>query len=215
MQDNKLIGASLTGFSVLLAVGILVVLLVVATAQTPDQFRTVDTHARYLEQAVTAVSRGVEVAESQQRLIDPDVGPLDQSLESGGGELRSMVTAIYAPVAILDVLRLEFMGWTNVIAPDAGELTDAELVLKSESVLSERLGRMRDELTEFSTAQVELEQVHGSFDQQVNGLISNLREDGRADAADSLYVYAGQVRAAIKKGAAGDLDDAIASSSRK
>jgi signal transduction histidine kinase len=210
MQDSTLLGASLTGLSVVLAVAVLAVLLLVATSQTPDRFRLADSHSRYLQETVTAVARGVEVAESQRRLLEPEVERLDLALSTGSEELHRAIVSIYEPHGVLDVARMPLMEWINLIAPDAGELTPIDLVVESERALLERIDELSLQLGEFAAAQVELEQVQGRFDDTVNGLITSLREDGKALTADNLYVHAGQVRASIKKGTDEALDSSLA-----
>ena len=209
MKDRKHLGTALIVLSVCIAVGILAVLILVATASTPDRFRELDANARYLERSLAAVAMGIEAAESQRALPDEKIGELDRALERGRSEIVAGVRTIYRPDSMLDRFRIPLMELTNVIDSSAAEFTDATLLLETVSVLHERVEATRTQLHEFSSAHAELTELRASFDAAVTDLVGSLRERGMAGLADSFYVLAGQIRGHVKKGAAQDLDNAL------
>ena len=101
MRDRGLLGLAITTISVMSAVGVLVMLLLIATSRAPDQLRQVGAHTEYLKQAVISIGRGIEVSIAQHEALDANVDRLDLALGEGVFALSNGVTDTYQPATVL------------------------------------------------------------------------------------------------------------------
>ena len=105
MLNKAFIGHFSTTLSIAGAVGILAILLVLATAPTPDQFRNLANSTRYLTGAITSLDNGIAVSNAQGQALADRAAQLNRALELGGATISEKVQQLYAPVKPLDVAR--------------------------------------------------------------------------------------------------------------
>jgi signal transduction histidine kinase len=210
MINRKFLAASTTAFSVFSAVAVLVVLLLVATARTPEQLRQIGAHANYLQQASGAVTRGIAVSLNQAQPMGADLEKLDVALAEGTLALEELISATYQPSSALALGRWSVMQGLNVIDSDAGELSDANRIVETALELDKSLVAMRKHLDTFGQAQAELLTVEQSFSEGSKKLIGFFRQQGQQDSADVVYVNTEQAKKLLRTGGTKDLDEVLA-----
>ncbi len=209
MQDRRLLGVGLTTLSVTSAVGLLVILLLIATATTPEKLRQINTQTTYLHEAVSSVARGIAVSDNQHQSLGASVGQLDRSLVSGSEALNFTILETYQPTGFMDTVRWPAMTSLNIIDTDAGELNDPADVLASSTAVVNAIELMREQLINYGSAQNDLFTAYTEFDQSANQLVGSFRQVGEQRRADSVYVATEQVKKLLPSGNDADLDSVI------
>ncbi len=210
MVNRKIVGTVSTAFSVVAAIGLLVVLLLVATAQTPEQLRQIGAHTTYVQQALSAVSRGIAVSINQHKALGEQLNQLDESLVQGDIALQALVAESYQPSAMLPRTRWLLMQWFNIIDPDAVELSADMAVANAAAAISADLEVMRKQLQSFGKAQSELLVAEKVFQAGSQKLVGLFRQQGEAEKADRVYVATEQAKKLLLTGSNAELDGVLA-----
>jgi len=206
MLNKAFIGHFSTALSMAGAVGILAILLVLATAPTPDQFRNLANNTRYLSGAINSLGNGVAVSNAQGQALGARAEQLSAALEQGGVAIGRDVQQLYAPVAPLDVARWPMMEGLNVIDTRGITLNDPAAVLDAQTKLAGGLDMMREHLGEFAQVQGELLEMLASFSESANTVVGGFRGRGQGRIADSVYVSTQQIQKSILSGSPRELE---------
>ncbi len=209
MQDRRLLGVGMTSLSVITAVGVLVILLLIATATTPEKLRQINAHAVYLHEATTSVTRGIAVSDSQHQALGQSVVRLDQALGYGAESLELAIQDTYQPQGLLDTARWPVMTWLNIIDTDAGELTIAADVVASSTAVVSSVGLMREQLINYGAGQNDLFGAYDAFDKTAKQLVGSFRQSGEERRADNVYVATEQIKKLLQTGADRDLNSVL------
>ena len=209
MRDRKWLGIGFTTLSVLGAVGVLAVLLLIATARTPEQLRQINAHTSYLSEAVTAVSRGIAVADAQNEALDDSIDKLTLALDEGSQALQTVVLETYQPANLLQEARWSTIEWLNLIDADAGELNQVLDITAIESAVRGSVSSMRDQLQVYGRAQRDLFAAEDAYNASVNEIIGLFRNNGQQRRADSVYVNTEQIKKLLRRGNSAELDSVL------
>lgn len=210
MGNRKLLGLVFTTASIVLAVAILAILLLIATARTPEQLRQIAQDTSYLEQAATSISRGIEVSAAQHQALGADVQKIDLAMQQGSETLSIVLRQTYQPSGVLAQARWYVIDWLNLIDSSAGELSEPAQVLDLGDQLTVSLVQMRDEFVAFGSSQKDLFAAETAYAQAANTTVGTLREAGDQKRADSVYVNTEQVKSLLRRGRTEELDGVLA-----
>lgn len=209
MRDRKLFALGFTTFSVLMAVGVLIVLLLIATARTPDQLRLINANTEYLQQAVVSISRGIEVSSAQHQALGEDVLKLDQALVQGSIGLSEVLLETYRPVSLLESVRWSVISWLNVIDADAGVLNSPADLIASETAVQTSVAVMREQFVRYGATQLDLFAAKDSYDADAQELVGMFRQKGQQRHADTIYVNTEQAKILLRTGHSAELDGVL------
>ncbi|NOX50192.1 MAG: hypothetical protein GXP16_06600 [Gammaproteobacteria bacterium] len=209
MVNLRIIGGVLTFLSIVSAVGVLGVLLLIATSPAPEQFRQIDAQNSYLQQTTAALVRGITVVQRQQQPLDRKIDALDNALHEGAVVLNAAVLDAYQPITVVGKLRRPVMQWFNIIDHDAGELSESEEVTASLSALMEKLSIAGEQLQQFNGYHVEMMSALSRFDSASKEVIGGFRERGDQQLADNIYVNTKQIKNLLLSGVGTELDSIL------
>ena len=210
MGNRKILGVVFTVASIVLAISILAILLLIATARTPEQLSRIATDTAYLEEAANSISRGIEVGAAQHQALGSDVQRLDIALEQGSESLARTLNQTYQPLGVLAQARWFVIDWLNLIDTDAGQLNAPTVVLDQSDLLLQSLQQLRDEFVAYGVNQQELLAAEVAYATLANTTVGGLREAGDQIRADSVYVNTEQVKTLLASGRVEDLDGILA-----
>lgn len=206
MLNTKTAGHVSTALSIAGAIGILAVLLLIATAPTPDRYRNLAGHTSYIASAINGVANGMAVSNAQAQALGEKVAQLDTALVQGTELLSSEIDALYAPAETLDTLRWPLMEWLNVIDQRTTALNEPVAMLATRDSLVTGIERMRTQLAEFGAAQRELSSTLAGFNENVNTVVSGFRGRGLQRTADAVYINTQQIRRSLVVGSQKEMD---------
>ena len=209
MVRRKLLGIGTTTFSVLIAVSVLFALLLIATAQTPDQLRQIGAHTSYLQQATTSVSRGIEVSVAQHEPLGLKIVQLDQAMSEGSVVLADVIEQAYEPLTLLDRSRWIVMQWLNVIDAQAGVLQVPTDILENQFTIDQSVAELRAQLANYGMAQKDLFAAENSFVKNGTEIVGLFRQNGEQRRADNIYVSSEQIQSLLRRGSGTDLDGVL------
>ena len=209
MGNHKLIGMIFTVASIVLAISILAILLLIATARTPEQLSRIATDTAYLEEAANSIARGIEVGKAQHQALGADVQRLDVALQQGSESLSQALNQTYQPVGLLAQARWFVIDWLNLIDADAGQLSAPALVLDQTDLLLQSVQKLRDEFVAYGASQRELLTAEAAYATLAHTTVGVLREQGDQNRADNVYVNTEQVKTLLASGRVEDLDGVL------
>ena len=198
--------------SILIAMALLALLLVVATAPTSESLRKLVTHLNYLDEAVTT-SESMLLHNSfahNGAYIERQSEALNQALVASADTVRDEIRTIYLPSEPLPQARWTGVELINMSDVSAGARSPSEVVVSLHEAIATRIDTMTDRLNLYRAERTEHQEHRIAFSALAQQVATSLRELGSEQMADQTYILARRIETLVSSYAPGDLDEVFA-----
>ena len=187
----------LSFLSVGCALGLLAILLIVASSPDADRLRRLDAQLTYLLRALDTMDQGLASGAEADAVASERLAALDPALDAGSASVQSLAQAVYDPAGVLGQLRRPMMEWINSIDREAGALNAPAQVLSTYEQAAADIDRVRTQFVEHNEAARSQRETLKNFDRNATDLVARVRARGQDNLADTVYVASERIKAAL------------------
>ncbi len=194
--------------SVTVAVGMLGLLLLVATAPIPERLRQIEGQVDYLKTAVAAVGTGIDARVSANRHAELDayLTEIDGALLNGTEAALRELNLAYESGDVFTPIRwagIHLLNWQDAEPHSPSERYAATTLGTN---IATNVEHVTDTLTAHRSDAAQFAALKADFSKSLNQLLARLRQSGNGTDADAIYVTGGKLEASFARaGSAADL----------
>lgn len=204
MSNSSRIGISV--FLVSVAIALLAVLVLLATAEHEQAYRRADVALRHVRELALAIDREIDSATRGNGSNRAQLNEMRDAVSQTMGQIQTGVDRIYGTTGYLSAFRLHAMRWFNSIDRNAGSLSDAGSSRAAYVDLQVAAQVAMRELAGFVESQQRYVNAMASVREGSRELVSSLRERRRNEAADRVFQTAQSIQDRFERGGEADLE---------